>query len=213
MLQRYLGLITVDGLDITIPISDGLEDEEKEELYRKAYNKVYKLYSKYGKQIFDKVFNENQSIIIRADPLDGGIYYGLDDLNKEIGDIRENLGNELIKIAKDHGHAGIEAQNIFNMREKYAAKPSYRVYFAMDDKDFQTIKNSVYNAFYLLDGMINGETKYGRFNDSSKPKTILILDKTTGDEKLKIDKAKLKKWRRIFYDKIQAENEEDPDEL
>jgi hypothetical protein len=80
------------------------------------------------------------------------------------------------------------------------------VRFTMEEADELLMMRNPYNAFYLMDGLINNKTELGRWNEGPKKK-ILIFNNNESD----IIK-KIKAWRRKFYtDILNDQGEEDSD--
>lgn len=217
MLKRYRALITDQGLDAAIPLMNDpsilkLAKASAEVEYRKELAEIY---SEFARQIFNEVFENNKTIYISDDYIKGADFSGgiynpdPNSLNGRIESAKQKVTNKVIDAGKADGAVDPREYEMFNLRKRFAGEILLEPMFAMDEKDFEKIRSGMspwHSAFHILDGMINGKTDLGRF--FSKGREIAVLDKMESS-----DVKKLKKLRRVFFDKINRTGEDDPDEI
>jgi hypothetical protein len=177
-MQRYVLLITDQGLDAVMPISNNphtINIKEKAKIIL----------------TFEK----------ETDPrkLKGG------DLDKKLSEILQ--ANPGLK----GGGAEPGEYKMFDLRARFAGGNAQKYWIGLNKQDMEKIRGSgpYEGAFYILDILINGKTRFGRFDKSSEE---IITGKNLNKDW--DDKAKMnaKKRRRKMYDEIEMP-EEEPDEI
>lgn len=110
------------------------------------------------------------------------------------------------------GGADTKEYAMFDLRFRFAGSGATKYYIGLDKKDMSKIRSSgpKEGAFYILDILITGKTKLGRFEDDSNEETIegINLNKDWDDE----DRSLAKTKRRIFYNSL-IKAQDDPDEI
>jgi len=215
MLRRYAALITDQGMDAAIPLiddPDGMREvqAEAEISYRK---KLHYIYLKYGKKIFDSIFLDGRNVYLNPNGKIVGVDFGgwnSSPFDKEVDALIAAKQQEIIDWGMEIGAADPGSYFGYDMRKKFAGTIEMEPIFAIDEDDFKILRSRMspwHSAFYILDGMINGKTDLGRFNETKKKTTIVLNQMVDG----KFDLKKMKKLRRVFFDKISGSGEEDDD--
>lgn len=218
MLRRYTALITDQGMDTAIPLMDDPQvlEDAKVEAEKEYWQEVYKIYSDFKHQIFEAVFEKKRSIYIDSKT---GMVHGIESsygYNREPESLtgrfeaaQENKTKKIIDAGKSNGAVDPQEYQMFDLRARFAGNVILRPIFAIDENDFKKLRymSGWHSAFHILDGMITGKTELGRFGGQKK-ETITILNKMSDP-----DIKKLKKLRRVFFDKISGNGEDDPDEI
>ena len=221
MLRRYMCLITRnDGLDTAIPL---INDPSILKAYKKKLDTVWvpqrldELYHQYADVLFDEVFEKGNNLYVKEDGSIGGDVWNnnkINEINNLIKNIQKRKMQKIAEFGKANGSAHPIEYQMFQLRAQYVGDVVLKPIIAVDEKNFEQIKSKMspwHAAFYILDGLINGKTTLGRF-DNSKEKTILLKNMMKDDD-INNDKKKIKVLRREFYNKINNSGEEDPDEI
>lgn len=212
MLQRYMGLITDQGLDAAIPLIDDPEalSDYKEQVEEEFWEEAGEVYHRAAPIVFETIFEKEKNVVINNEGyIAFGGYNSTDEWNKAIKTLRNDMADKIIEFGKSRGAVSSGDYQMFQLRAQ-VVNPDVKAIFAMDEKDFEVVRSRMspyHSAFYILDGMIKGKTELGRFGET-KPKQIMVLNKMEDP-----DVKKLKKLRREFFDKINRSGEEDPDEI
>lgn len=177
-MQRFILVITDEGLDAVMPISN---DPNAPTIKNKA--KIMMTFE------YEQDPNKMRT----------------DELNKTMS-----------KIMSEHpelkgGGADPQSYVMFNIRAQYAGSGSKKYYIGLDKEDMKKIQRSgsKEGAFHILDILVTGKTKLGRFGDG-KEETIIgsNLNKDWDED----DKKRAKARRRKFYDEI-TYDDDDEDEI
>jgi hypothetical protein len=236
MMQGYMAHITNRGIDSVIKtvlqiegeefdVHENFKLEQRREIIRQILGKLSKetleilstlIVSDYGtykgKTFMDAIVDNATN----NDSLTGLLkdHWKLNDALRNIKKEQElinfrNSLNDMVdkKAVEEYGATDRMNVMMFMLRaQTFGNDLLGTIRFAMEDKDELIMMKNPYSAFYLLDGLINGETTLGRWGEQSK-KTILIFNINEDD----ITK-KMKNWRRKFYsDILSDQGEEDPD--
>jgi hypothetical protein len=137
-----------------------------------------------------------------------------EDYGQQFHLLNDQYQRELARIAdsKSEHYEGITTTVGGYLRRKSVVKPGIEVVvnFMINEQMHKLINMGLAGGFYLLDGLINGTTKTGRFGE--KPETIYIDDKC--DDNC-ASRAEIKRYRRNFYNILskKGDGSNDPDQL
>ncbi len=204
-----MALITSQGMDAAIPMSNESPVELRKKLHAKARQDVEKLYSGHAKAIFNALWEKGKTISIDEKGYIRINGYMFTDLSKEIDTLYKEANDAVIQAAMDDGAVAPQAYSMFQLRARFAGDVKLKAIFAIDEDDFEILRgiNGEIAAFYILDGMIKETTNFGRFGEQKK-KRVFILNKMAED-----DKSKLKSLRREFFNRITSAGEEEDDDI
>lgn len=180
MFKRYAILITNQGMDAAIPLIDNPEDASK--IKSKIINR-YKI----------KIYFE-----------EGKLY----DYNDFDDNIKSEIRKQMNQDSKEAGGAPIDGYMAYELRKRYAQGGQLEIFIGLDEKWFKKFKhmNPYESAFYILDILINGKTRVGRFS-KEKEETVIGMNLMK-----KFDKSNLKAKRREMMGHL-VDLKDDPDEV